>query len=101
MNFSDAPEVRKIYVNYRGVPFNKHNLWKSCYSDRDRSRPYDPKAKSPGMTSLHVAEALCKAADLRRDVLWESWDCDPELQQCDFGVLHPVRWTGKRVVIYR
>ena len=53
------------------------------------------------MTSLHVSEALCKAADLRRDVLWESWDCDPELEQCDFGVLYPVRWTGKRVVIYR
>ena len=87
VNFDDNPEVREIYTNDWGNYFSNRNLWKACYSDRDRSRPHDPKAKSPGMTSLHVSEALCKAADLRRDVLWESWDCDPELKQCDFGVL--------------
>ena len=101
VNFSDNPEVRKIYTNDWGQSFSNRNLWKACHSDRDRSRPHDPKAKSPGMTSLQVSEALCKAADLRREVIWESWDCDPELEQFDYGLLYPVRWTGKRVVIYR
>ena len=94
VSFSDAPEVREIYTNDWGAKFSIRNLWKSCYGERDRSRPHDPKAKSPGMTSLHVSEALCKAADLWREVIWESWDCDPELEQCDFGLLYPVRWLS-------
>ena len=101
VNFDDNPEVREIYTNDWGNYFSNRNPWNACYSDRDRSRIHDPKAKSPGMTSLHVLETLCKSVDLRRIVLWESWDCDLELQQRDFGVLHPIWWTGKRVVTHR
>ena len=100
VTFADVPDFRQIFHNDWGISFGKRNMWKSCYGERDRSRPHDPKAKSPGMTSLHVSKALCKAAGLRREVIWESWECDPELEHCDFGLHYPVRWTGKRVVIY-
>ena len=50
VNFDDNPEVRNIYTNDWGNSFSSRNLWKACYSDRDRSRTHDPKAKSPGMT---------------------------------------------------
>ena len=53
------------------------------------------------MTSLHVSEALCKAVDYLGEVIWESWGCDPLLEQGDFGVKYPVRWTGRCVVVYR
>ena len=58
-------------------------------------RPVEPTNRSPGMTSLAVAVAIAKAADLRCEVIWESWDKDAALRGHTHGVQYSILWAEK------
>ena len=95
-----------LYENYLGIKFKCSNpkndpLWRKVESGRDGKKVRSCwHHDTQHVTPLRTAWAIKEAADLRCEVIWESWGMDPRLKRATYDVRYPILWDNGRAMVF-